>query len=172
MINMKKMTTTMAAVAMLAATPLTAFAAPVGAQLSDPNPSNGEVPVTLSVEANYKVELPASVTLEYETDGVFVDDSVFASDYDITVKGFIPAAQALQITSGDVDMAGDANFTVENYMAGSTKEAKVQTVKVAGADVTEDGKTVTNRFEHSSDGIGAGSYTGTVSFAYKLVAAE
>ena len=69
-------------------------------------------------------------------------------------------------------MAGDANFTVENYMAGSTKEAKVQTVKVAGADVTEDGKTVTNRFEHSSDGIGAGSYTGTASFAYKLVAAE
>ncbi len=181
MINTKKIAALTLAAASLATAPVTAFAAeatesaPVAT--TGVNAPKSEVPVTLKVEANYTVDVPAAIVLEYETEGQFVEDEpVYAADYDITVKGVVPGAMALRVTGDNVEMQDKANeatkFTVENYMNSKDATEQALTFDVAGSDVTAEGFTVANRLEHSADGIGQGDYEGIADFSYKLVSAQ
>lgn len=162
----KRIATSVAAMGMVLAS-----AMPVMAAESDVNPSAGEVPVTLEVTSNYTVTLPAAVVLEYESEGVYEAEPVFASDYDITVKGVIADGLGLEISGADVDMFKDdvKAFTAENYMDKANtadKDAK-KTVFVTGA--SEEGVTTANRIEHKAAGVAQGTYEGTAAFTYKLV---
>lgn len=172
MINTKKIAALTLAAASLATAPITAFAAESGV-----NAPKSEVPVTLKVEANYTVDVPAAIVLEYETEGQFLqDEPVYAADYDITVKGVVPGAMALRVTGDNVEMQDKDNaattFTVENYMNSMDATKQALTFDVAGSDVTAEGFTVANRLEHSADGIGQGDYEGIADFSYKLVSAQ
>lgn len=169
----KKIATSVAAMGMVVASALPVMAAEPAAL--EVNPSQGQVPVTLEVTSNYTVTLPAAVTLEYEAEGTYEAEPVFASDYDITVKGHLADGFGLEIKGSDVDMfkgEGEAAvkaFTAENYMDKANtadKDAK-KTVFVSGA--TEEGVTTANRIEHKAAGVDQGTYTGTAAFTYKLV---
>ena len=174
------------------AAPMTAFAADAV------NPQNGETKVTLNVEADYNVRVPAAIELEYQVaeDAVFNTGSVYAKDYEVTVNGFLPMTTAVEITTGDVTMKSDEHeFVVSNYLDvdKDAKKSAGNVITVSGAEleaagniditVTDaDGKETTetlehaistaSRFEKSAQDVEAGNYQGTASFTYKLVAAE
>ena len=147
-----------------------ASAMPVMAAESDINPSSGEVPVTLNVTSNYTVTLPASIILEYESQGEYEAEPVFASDYDITVKGTIASIYGLRITGSDIDISKDGAkvFTAENYMDKANTADKTEKTTSFVSSASTDGVTTSNRIEHAAAGISPGTYEGTANFTYTL----
>ncbi len=134
------------------------------------NPSKGEIPVTLTVEANYKVSLPAQVDLEYTSDGAVTEAPAFAADYDVVTTGSLPSEKALEITCEDVTLTGDVELVATNGFNATAGDAGVKTVAVSADEI--DGMTVKGHLETAAHGVSNGTYEGTANFSYKLVNAQ
>jgi len=145
----------------------------LGAHAADViNPTSGEVPVTLNVEAAYTVALPASIDLEYALEGTVTGDVAYQADYDVVVDGILPAGQKLNVTNEKtVELATEAGekVTVENGFNAAAGTVGDETVGVT--DPATNG-TIKGHAEVAAHGVAQGDYSGTTNFTYKLVAAN
>ena len=130
------------------------------------NPTAGEVPVTLTVEANYTVALPASIDLDYDTEGVVLGKPAFQADYDVKVEGTLPTGFDLEVTCDDVTLTGAADLAVQNGFGATSGNIGQKVAKVTAPET--DG-TINGHMETDANGVVNGTYTGTAEFTYKLV---
>lgn len=135
----------------------------------DQDDSSGTVPVSFTIASTYTVSLPASVALNDsgENGDATASDGTYSSDATVGVKGNLApnqyvtvtptASTTLSVTGGTTDKV--VNTTCTSGESGNTYH------KWTSLSSSFDNKTV--HFE-APDLSAAGSYSGTVSFAFAL----
>ena len=164
---MKKILTLALAAAMLSATGITAFAAPVTA---DSDPKTGGTTVNYAVDPVYTVVIPESVTLS-ETDAVTGTIKIYGADENSNVV--IPSNQkvnvALTNSENDFNVKNAEGDTISYTV--NDKNAVADLTTVAECDAGEKKDTEVT-FKKTGDMVYSGTYSDTLTFTVSVTDAE